>query len=105
MSQERKKILKNIVATSCYSIFISTMLCIQTAHADWFQVQDVRANLITPIYNVVNENLGVLAFAVGGIATIFARGQDLWQKATAFAAGSVGFAGAVKVSQLFLDLG
>lgn len=75
------------------------------AHADWFQVQNIKVNLITPVYTLVHDNLGFIAFAVGGVATFLARGQDMWQKAAAFGVGSLGTAGAVKLAQTVLHLG
>lgn len=78
---------------------------IEPAYADWFQVQNIKTNLITPVYGLVNDNLGFIAFAVGGVATFLARGQDMWQKAAAFGVGSLGTAGSVKLAQTVLHLG
>ena len=78
---------------------------IAPAHADWFKVGDIKANLITPMYTLVNDNLGFVAFAVGGAATFLARGQDMYQKGMAFGVGSLGTAGAVKLAQTVLHLG
>lgn len=78
---------------------------ISPASADWYQVGDIKANLVTPLYNLVNDNLGFVAFAVGGAGTFLARGQDMYQKAGAFAVGSLGTAGAVKLAQTVLHLG
>jgi hypothetical protein len=77
---------------------------IAPAHADWFQVGNIKANLITPMYTLVNDNLGFVAFAVGGAATFLARGQDMYQKGVAFGVGSLGTAGAVKLAQTVLHL-
>jgi len=77
---------------------------ISPAHADWFKVGDIKANLITPMYTLVNENLGYVAFAVGGAATFLARGQDMYQKGIAFGVGSLGTAGAVKLAQTVMHL-
>ena len=90
------------------TIYISTICIfsfISPAQADWFQVGNIRANLITPMYTLVNDNLGFVAFAVGGAATFLARGQDMYQKAIAFGVGSLGTAGAVKLAQTVLHLG
>lgn len=76
-----------------------------SAQADWFRVGDIKTNLITPLYTLVNDNLGFVAFAVGGAATFLARGQDMYQKAIAFGVGSLGTAGAVKLAQTVLHLG
>lgn len=78
---------------------------IAPAQADWFKVADIKQNLITPLYTLVNDNLGFVAFAVGGAATFLARGQDMYQKAIAFGIGSLGTAGAVKLAQTVLHLG
>lgn len=91
-----------------FTIYISTICLISftsPAQADWFQVGNIRANLITPMYTLINENLGFIAFAVGGAATFLARGQDMYQKAIAFGVGSLGTAGAVKLAQTVLHLG
>jgi hypothetical protein len=86
-------------------LIISVIGFIEPAYADWFNVGDIKTNLITPIYTLVNDNLGFIAFAVGGGATFLARGQDMWQKAVAFGIGSLGTAGAVKLAQTVLHLG
>ena len=78
---------------------------ISPAYADWFNVGNIKNNLITPIYTLVNENLGFIAFAVGGATTFLVRGQDMYQKAIAFGVGSLGTAGAVKLAQTVLHLG
>jgi len=87
------------IGTICLVCFTSS------AQADWFRVGDIKANLITPLYTLVNDNLGFVAFAVGGAATFLARGQDMYQKAIAFGVGSLGTAGAVKLAQTVLHLG
>lgn len=93
------KLLTAYIASMCLFGFILP------AHADWFKVGDIKANLITPMYTLVNENLGFVAFAVGGAATFLARGQDMYQKGIAFGVGSLGTAGAVKLAQTVLHLG
>ncbi len=90
---------------SIYWIIICTICIAHPAYADWFQVQNIKVNLITPVYTLVHDNLGFIAFAVGGVATFLARGQDMWQKAAAFGVGSLGTAGAVKLAQTVLHLG
>ena len=87
------------IGTICIVGFISP------AQADWFKVGDIKANLITPLYTLVNDNLGFVAFAVGGASTFLVRGQDMYQKAIAFGVGSLGTAGAVKLAQTVLHLG
>ena len=84
---------------------ICTFSFIAPAQADWFNVANIKANLITPIYTLVNDNLGFVAFAVGGASTFLVRGQDMYQKAIAFGVGSLGTAGAVKLAQTVLHLG
>lgn len=92
------KLFSFYLASMCLVGFISP------AHADWFKVGDIKANLITPMYSLVNDNLGYIAFAVGGAATFLARGQDMYQKAVAFGVGSLGTAGAVKLAQTVMNL-
>ena len=90
------------------SLYIGTICMvgfIAPAQADWFQVGNIKNNLITPLYTLVNENLGFVAFAVGGASTFLVRGQDMYQKAIAFGVGSLGTAGAVKLAQTVLHLG
>ena len=94
-----KKLYTAYFAAICIFGFISP------AHADWFQVGNIKAQLITPMYTLVNDNLGYIAFAVGGAATFLARGQDMYQKAVAFGVGSLGTAGAVKLAQTVMNLG
>ena len=84
---------------------ICTIGFIAPAQADWFKVADIKANLIVPIYTLVNENLGFIAFAVGGATTFLVRGQDMYQKGIAFGVGALGTAGAVKLAQTVLHLG
>ena len=93
----------NIVA-ACYLTAIITIGFIHPAYADWFKVGDIKANLITPVYTLVSENLGFVAFAVGGALTFLARGQDMWQKGMAFGAGSLGTAASVKLAETVLHL-
>ena len=97
--------LKNNLGITLYVGTICMIGFVSPAHADWFQVGNIRANLITPMYTLVNDNLGFVAFAVGGAATFLARGQDMYQKAIAFGVGSLGTAGAVKLAQTVLHLG
>jgi hypothetical protein len=78
---------------------------VDTVYADWFQVGQIRTNLINPVYGLVNDNLGFIAFAVGGVTTFFARGQDMYQKGIAFGIGSLGTAASVKLAQTVLHLG
>ncbi len=78
---------------------------ISEAHADWFQVGNIQQHLIAPIYTLVNENLGYVAFSVGGASTFLARGQDMYQKGIAFAIGSLGTAASVKLAQTVMHLG
>jgi hypothetical protein len=93
-------------SNAIYCLAVIYVCCLaHPAYADWFQVQNIKTNLITPVYGLVHENLGFIAFAVGGMATFLARGQDMWQKATAFGIGSLGTAGAVKLAQTVLHLG
>jgi hypothetical protein len=88
----------------CYFAAITMVGFTAPAYADWFKVGDIKAQLITPVYGLVNDNLGFIAFAMGGAATFFARGQDMWQKGVAFGVGSLGTAGAVKLAKTVLHL-
>lgn len=101
----QKQQCENKIKISFYLVMICVFGLIEPVYADWFQVQNIKVNLITPVYTLVNENLGFIAFAVGGVATFLARGQDMWQKAAAFGVGSLGTAGAVKLAQTVLHLG
>lgn len=94
-----KKIYGFYLVIMCIFGFISE------AHADWFQVVNIKHNLITPIYTLVDENIGYVAFAVGGASTFLARGQDMYQKGIAFAIGSLGTAASVKLAQTVMHLG
>jgi hypothetical protein len=96
--------LKTNLAAACYLTAICTICFTTPAYADWFKVGDIKANLITPVYTLVSDNLGFVAFAAGGGATFLARGQDMWQKAIAFGVGSLGTAGSVKLAQTVLHL-
>ena len=94
----RNLVLSLYIGTICIIGFIAP------AQADWFQVGNIKNNLITPLYTLVNENLGFVAFVVGGASTFLVRGQDMYQKAIAFGVGSLGTAGAVKLAQTVLHL-
>ena len=102
---DKKVILKKWVYAIGISSVIGTVCFVNAAYADWFKVGDVKANLITPVYGLVNDNLGFVAFAVGGAATFLARGKDMYEKGLAFGIGSLGTAGAVKLAQTVLHLG
>ncbi|MGV2433279.1 MAG UNVERIFIED_CONTAM: hypothetical protein LVQ98_08555 [Rickettsiaceae bacterium] len=76
----------------------------QPAHADWFKVADIKTNLITPVYTLVKENVGFIAFSVGGVGVFLARGQDMYEKARNFGVGSLGTAAAVKLAETVMHL-
>jgi hypothetical protein len=97
--------LKKNLGLALYIGTICTFSFIAPAQADWFNVANIKANLITPIYTLVNENLGFIAFAVGGATTFLVRGQDMYQKGIAFGVGALGTAAAVKLAQTVLHLG
>ncbi len=97
--------LKKNLCLALYIGTICTFSFIAPAQADWFNVGNIKNNLITPIYTLVNENLGFIAFAVGGATTFLVRGQDMYQKGIAFGVGALGTAAAVKLAQTVLHLG
>jgi len=97
--------LKKNLGFALYIGTICTFSFIAPAQADWFNVGNIKANLITPIYTLVSENLGFIAFAVGGATTFLVRGQDMYQKGIAFGVGALGTAAAVKLAQTVLHLG
>lgn len=103
LSEFASHIANNKVA-SLYLAVICIFGFASSAHADWFQVGNIKANLITPMYSLVKDNLGYVAFAVGGAATFLARGQDMYQKGVAFGVGSLGTAGAVKLAETVMHL-
>ena len=114
MSKNKKLKLKKLIfkfhignnkILALYIAFICIFGFTSPAYADWFQVANIKANLITPMYNLVNDNLGFIAFAVGAAATFLARGMDMYQKAMVFGVGSLGTAAAVKLAQTVLHLG
>lgn len=90
---------------ACVVASVCSLAIINPVYADWFQVDQVKGNLITPIYNLVDENLGIMAFAMGGMGLVLTRGMDMWQKALAFGAGSLGTAGSVKLAKTVLHFG
>ena len=104
---EKTTLFSYIKRNSWITLYVGICMlgCINPAYADWFKVGDIKNNLITPIYTLVNDNLGFVAFAVGGASTFLVRGQDMYQKAIAFGIGSLGTAGAVKLAQTVLHLG
>ena len=57
-------------STKAKRLVISTIGFILPVHADWFQVYNIKANLITVMYKLVNENLVfLLALTVGSLGT------------------------------------
>lgn len=104
-SKTRQNNIRVNLKVAAYLTAIGVVASVNTAYADWFQVNNIANNLITPMYNLVNDNLGFVAFAVGGAATFLARGADMYQKGIAFGVGSLGTAGAVKLAQTVLHLG
>ena len=86
-----------------------TAICIfgfaPSAYADWFQVENVKAALIIPVFNMINDSLGYIAFAAGAGSAFLAKGMDGWQRGIAFGMGALGTAGAVKLAQTVLHLG
>lgn len=103
-----KQLITNKTTYSFYLCLYLGIICIfgftSSAYADWFKVADIKANIITPMYDLVNDNLGYVSFAVGGAATFLARGQDMYQKGLNFGIGSLGTAGAVKLAQTVMNL-
>jgi hypothetical protein len=100
----KNNIITNVKAigyTACIAILASS----SPAYADWFQVQNVKAALITPVFNMVNDNLGYISFAAGAGSAFLAKGMDGWQRGVAFGMGAFGTAGAVKLAQTVLHLG
>lgn len=62
--------LQMYFSTKAKRLVISTIGFILPVHADWFQVDNIKANLITPMYKLVNENLVfLLALTVGSLGT------------------------------------
>jgi hypothetical protein len=89
--------LQMCFSTKAKRLVISTIGFISPAYADWFQVDNIKANLILPMYKLVNENLVFLALTVGKAATFLARGQDMYLKDIAFGVGSLGATGEVRL--------
>jgi hypothetical protein len=104
-SENKKNGFRHNLGTSLFTGAVFFCAFISPAYADWFQVGNITANLINPMYSLVNDNLGFMAFAIGGAATFLARGADMYQKAVAFGVGSLGTAAAVKLAQTVLHLG
>lgn len=105
LKTKKESTLRKQLVMGCGAALVCALGVIEPAYADWFQVGNIKAALITPVYTLVNESLGYIAFAVGGIVTFLSRGQDMYQKGMAFAIGSLGTAGAVKLAQTVLHLG
>jgi len=97
--------IANNKITSLYLAVICLFGFASPVYADWFQVQNVKAALIKPVFDMINDSLGYIAFAAGAGSTFLAKGMDGWQKAVAFGAGALGTAGAVKLAQTVLHLG
>lgn len=91
----------NFVA-ACYLTVIITIGFIHPAYADWFKTGDIVANLVTPVYKLIHDNVGKAAFATGGLALVFTRGMDLWQKGTVFAGGAMLTGGGLKLADHIL---
>lgn len=107
MTKQQTKSSSNLKKNLGLALYVGTICTfgfIAPTQADWFNVANIKTNLITPIYDLVNNNLGFIAFAVGGATTFLARGQDMYQKGLAFGVGSLGTAGAVKLAQTVLHL-
>jgi hypothetical protein len=108
MKNNRYKNIKNeLVIYTKAGAYLGAMAVVMsgnTAYADWFQVADIKDGMITPIYTLVNDNIGKLAFAVGLGTTFLARGGDMYQKGMAFGVGALGTAGAVKLAQLVMPV-
>lgn len=105
LTTKQESYLKINLKAACYLAAIGTIGFASPAYADWFNLANVKTNLIKPTYEFVDDVLGYIAFAIGGIATFFARGMDMWQKACAFGVGGLGTAAAVKLVGSVLHLG
>lgn len=71
---------------------------------DWFDVEKIKDAMISPIYKLVNDNIGKIATVVGLGTTFLARGGDLYQRGMAFGVGALGTAGAIKLSQVVMPV-
>ena len=109
MKNNRYKDIKNeLVICAKAGAYLGVIAIVMSGHsalaADWFKVEDIKDGMISPLYKLVNDNIGKLAIAVGLGTTFLARGGDMYQKGMAFGLGSLGTAGAIKLSQLVIPV-
>jgi len=107
-SDRYKKLKAQLVICAEAGVYLGVIAVVMSGNtalaADWFKVEDIKDGMISPIYKLVNDNIGKLAFAVGLGTTFLARGGDMYQKGIAFGVGALGTAGAVKVAQLVMPV-
>lgn len=107
-SDRYKKLKAQLVICAEAGVYLGVIAVVMSGNtalaADWFKVEDLEAGMISPLYKLVNNNIGKLAIAVGLGTTFLARGGDMWQKGIAFGLGSLGTAGAIKLSQLVIPV-
>ena len=107
-SDRYKKLKAKLVIYGKAGAYLGIIGFVMSGHlalaADWFKVEELEAGMISPLYKLVNNNIGKLAIAVGLGTTFLARGGDMWQKGMAFGLGSLGTAGAIKLSQLVIPV-
>ena len=104
MKKMQHKMMIVSLKSACYIVLIVTAVYIEPALADWFNTDNVKVRLIDKSYNFIDNNLGYIAFAVGGASTFLARGGDFWQKGMAFGAGALGTACSVVAAKALLGL-
>ena len=109
MKADRYSAIKNrLVIYTKAGAYLGVIAVVMSGHsalaADWFKVEDIKDGMISPLYKLVNDNIGKLAIAVGLGTTFLARGGDMYQKGVAFGIGSLGTAGAIKLSQLVIPV-
>jgi hypothetical protein len=107
-SDQHKELKAKLVIYTKVGAYLGVIAVVMSGHsalaADWFKVEDIKDGMISPLYKLVNDNIGKLAIAVGLGTTFLARGGDMWQKGMAFGLGSLGTAGAIKLSQIVIPV-
>jgi hypothetical protein len=107
-SDQHKELKAKLVIYTKVGAYLGVIAVVMSGHsalaADWFKVEEIKDGMISPLYKLVNDNIGKLAIAVGLGTTFLARGGDMWQKGMAFGLGSLGTAGAIKLSQIVIPV-
>ena len=92
---------KGIINYGFFFLFMS-LLMTEPVYADWFQADRITDEMLKPVAQFVDGKMTSIILIIGFVGAFITPGQDLRQRATAFAIGSVAAAGSVYLAKMLL---